>query len=257
MTFMAILNRSFLTKIILSATLTVPLFSFPFQFDFSSLAGSRMVFDGNDHIASSSIGTFQFTRPAPGGALNPNGHDFAISSNYGSWPGGDDVLGDLVGLQGRILGTFGIQSPIITTGGEQTANVITAIGPSRLELYNAASLVMTADLAWSSIQTAGTSGTLNQKSTLNLSNFSCVGPCAGNLAFLASTNTGVATITFQNTSPQPTLTALTEDGKTTEFRSYSGTATVPEPGFYGILALGLSGLSWIAMRRSRHQAELS
>lgn len=251
---MNIMPRLFLPKVLLSFSLAAPLFSFPFQFDFNSLTGAMLNFNGND--VGSSIGTFQFTRTTDA-LFNPNGNDFVITSNTGGWPGGDNVNFDLRGLQGRILGTFGIQSPISVSGGAQTASVVTVAGPSIMELYNNSTLVMTAALTWDSLQTAGTSGTLNSQAAVNLSNFQCVGSCSGNLAFLAApgnTTNGRATVTFQNTTPPPTLSALTADGTTTQFMSYSGTATVPEPGFYGVLALGLGGLSWFAARR-RRQAE--
>lgn len=234
-----------LAGLLMSVSLISPLSAFPFSFDFSALEDATLDFNGNNN--GSSIGTFQFNRSATSG--NPFGNDFKVTANYGGWPFGNNVSGDLKGLQGRIVGLFGIQNPITVVGNTQTADVVTIGSQAVMELYNGATKVLTANLEWSKIQTKDSAGTLNPLSSFNLTNFACVGPCSGNLAFLASSTNGKATATFQANSPQPTLSALTADNTTTTFFSYSGTATVPEPGFYGILALGMTGLGWFAARR--------
>ncbi len=256
------MRRLLFTTLLFSVSLAPTLLASPFSFGFNSIGNAAIRFDPTD-ISPNTLGTFSFTNDST------TGYDFVVSSMTGGWPNGETAPGangDLLGLRGKIVGTYGIQAPIVTTFAGppliETATVKSiSPGAHQLQLYNAAgTLALTADLAWASIQTntagGGGSGTLNVLNELNLSNFVCsLCPSGSNLAFLGSSTAGKAQVTFQDTANAFSLTSLTQTGPRS-FTAYSGTATVPEPGFYGLLAIGLSGLSWIAVRRRQKQISI-
>jgi hypothetical protein len=67
---------------------------------------------------------------------------------------------------------------------------------------------------------------------------------------------GVTSVIFEVQTTDKTYTTGTANISTTVPRvaTASTYSPVPEPGFYGLLAIGLAGLFWVATRRSRRPA---
>jgi len=250
------MRRLFFTTALLSVALAPTLLAYPFSFKFGHVGNAGVQFDKTD--IGVNPGSFAFVNSTTDPIVGQDvGYQFSIQSMSGGWPFGEVTTGDLIGLRGRFVGTNTI-SPITITAGSQSAAVT---GTGTLELWDTSGadvLVMTASTSWSSIKTEGTAGNLNLGGNFNLSGFTCVA-CGGrpNLVFLASSTNGVVSASFDLPDPQfstmETLTTLTSGSGLSGIYSFSGRATVPEPGFYGLLALGMSGLGWIATRRRQKQ----
>jgi hypothetical protein len=73
---------------------------------------------------------------------------------------------------------------------------------------------------------------------------------------LSNMKAGVTSVIFEVQTTDKTYTTGTANISTTVPRvaTASTYSPVPEPGFYGLLAIGLAGLFWVATRRSRRPA---
>lgn len=203
----------------------------------SANVGSEIRFVGNGTGA-----TISFT-PGP---INTN--SFVITS----LSGGSGTNAGL-GLKGDISGTFSYTlASIVSSGGGAEAATVVGDGTNKFTIIDNAGVPQTfsADISGINITTSGTSGALNYKGAVNLTNISYSGTNADLLLLkqqASSPNGGIATITFQFVPDGKSLTQLVGSiGSTlTSSTSFSGSVTaVPEPGsvvlaFSGIAMLGL------------------
>src|ERR1035437_2528080 len=169
--------------------------------------------------------------------------DFSVNSISGF-----TGLNVLTGLGGVITGTYNyLTGAIVTSGPVQTAPVT---GTGTFVIHDGASHDLTSTLTWIDIATVGTGGAINTLGTVNLGPFSYTGGNA-QLLQLAANPLGIVGATFQFVSPAMSLTALAAGCSSSPCStSFSGSLTaVPEPGFYGSLALGGAGLIFLRARR--------
>jgi hypothetical protein len=201
--------------------------------DFSSDVGANVEFKGSGTGA-----TFVFNN-------NGTGHGFDITSSTG--------VGDSVGLQGTIGGTFSYtKASIVTLGPLQMAPVSTSGGLFTISDGSPHSL--TATITGVDLDTAGSGGTVNVDGAINLSNVVYTGTNADlvELRNEANGSGGAVSITFQFL-PAESLTQLTanhSDKKT----SYSGsliTMSVPEPSSLVLGCTAALGLIGYGLRRRR------
>jgi hypothetical protein len=220
-------------------TLAQCAFAAPQVINFAGVTGSSVTF-------SDTGSGVNFTFPP---SSSSSDIDFGITSTSGFT--GLDVLS---GLKGVILGTYNyLTSSITTNGGVQTASVT---GSGSFIIHDGSGHDFTSTLTWVDIQTSGTGGTIDASGTVNLSNFAYSGTNT-QLQQLAANPGGIVVTTFQFVSPTQTLTSLANSCPSTApcSTSLSGSLTaVPEPGFYGTLALGLSGLAFSIQARRRRKS---
>lgn len=199
----------------------------PLHLDFAGTGTSKISFGGDS--------TFNFTP-------NAAGHYFQVNDTQN---GADksDTANSAVGLMGDLTGTFTI-GPVSNVPGGETATV-TGLGNLSIFDGSTPANAFTATVDWKSIKTVDAFGGLNYLADVNLSNFSYGGTNADLLSLLNS-GAGIVTATFQFTTPT-LLDTLVSTHTTT---SYSGSiAATPEPGFYGLTALGLASLTFVIRRR--------
>jgi hypothetical protein len=180
---------------------------------------------------------------------NLSGDAFTITGSSG--------VGDSVGLQGTIGGTFSYTvSSIVTVGALQTAPVITSNGT--LTITDAALDSLTGTLTGIDVATVGTAGAVDVNGAINLTNVSYSGTNSDLLELKneAAAGGGVVAISFQFV-PGEGLTTLAASGFTDQ-TSYSGTITtsaIPEPASLslGCIALGtiVLGMRWRKSRRTK------
>jgi hypothetical protein len=179
---------------------------------FGSNTGASIDFTGGSNFSftSTSIGGFQIKSESGGAAL--------------------------INLDGDITGTYNIGT--VTTFGPTEMAPVT--GSGQLIIYDGGGTTgsqFTATLTWLAMSQTGTGVNANVNGTVNLSAMSYSGSNA-DLLSLKNTGSGlgIATLalTFNSTT---TLDQL----KTGVFHdNYTGTISpLPEPGFYGVLCLGL------------------
>jgi PEP-CTERM motif len=180
---------------------------------------------------------------------NSSGDAFTITGSSG--------VGDSVGLQGTIGGTFSYTvGSIVTAGQVQTAPVITSNGT--LTITDASLISLTGTLTGIDVATIGTAGAVDVNGAINLTNVSYSGTNSDLLELKneAAAGGGIVAISFQFV-PGESLTTLAASGPDQQ-TSYSGTITasvVPEPASLslGCIALGtiVLGMRWRKSRRHK------
>jgi len=180
---------------------------------------------------------------------NPSGDAFTITGSSG--------VGDSVGLQGTIGGTFSYtMGSIVAAGTVQTAPVITSNGV--LTITDASLISLTGTLTGIDVATIGTAGVVDVNGAINLTNVSYSGTNSDLLELKneAAASGGIVAISFQFV-PGESLTALAASGPDHE-TSFSGTITtsvVPEPASLslGCIALGtiVLGMRWRKSHRRK------
>ncbi|MDX2180093.1 MAG: PEP-CTERM sorting domain-containing protein [Bryobacteraceae bacterium] len=190
----------------------------PLLFNFSSVVGASVVFDG-------ATDTFSFP--------NTGAYDFEITLS-------DEP--SLVGLFGTIHGTFTIGA--IAGGLTQTAPVT---GTGIFTIDDGKGFTLTADIDMLSIFSKGTTVGMNDVGGINLYNISYGGLNKG-LLELTTLGSAVATLSAQFIPPRSlkTLTA----GSLVSSTSYSGTvvSNIPEPGAFALIGGGLLALGMLRRR---------
>lgn len=209
------------------------------QIQFSNISGAKVSF------ADTGTGV-DFTFPPSG---SQSASDFMVTSI-----GGFTIGGDLLsGLKGVITGTYNyLTSAIVTNGTSQKAAVT---GTGSFVIHDGLGNDFTSTLTWVDIKTDGTGGTINTLGTVNLSTLSYGGTNAQLLELAANPN-GIVVTTFQFI-PAMSLSDIAANCPAGApcTNSFSGTlAAVPEPGFYGTLALGFAGLVFAVQVRRRKVA---
>jgi hypothetical protein len=205
------------------------LMAYPLQLGLASAGNAKIAFNGaND--------TFTFNNSTQTATA---GRDFVVNVQEG-FPGGSTSLETLLG---NISGTYSIGA-ITTSGSTQTADVS---GTGSFSIADGAGQFFTATLQWLTIQTTanGLFGNINTTGSVNLSNLGYSGSNA-DLIELAKNSGGSLTATFQF-NPGKDLTRLTTD--LSSITSYSASVSIlPEPSFYGLLAIGMGGLFALTRR---------
>jgi hypothetical protein len=190
----------------------------PLLFNFSSVVGASVVFDG---------ATDSFSFP------NSGAYDFEITLS-------DEP--SLVGLFGTIHGTFTIGA--IAGGLTQTAPVT---GTGIFTIDDGKGFTLTADIDMLSIFSKGTTVGMNDVGGINLYNISYGGLNKG-LVELTTLGSAIATLSAQFIPPRSlkTLTA----GSLVSSTSYSGTvvSNIPEPGAFALIGGGLLALGMLRRR---------
>ena len=195
------------------------------SFDFSSVPGAALVFNGNS--------TFQFNEPVAG--TSP---DFVITGPVFPIPSTS------IGLTGNIGGLFTIGA-VTSNGGVETANV-TGTGSFSI---NDGLNTLNATLTWVNASTVGTFGGFNFTGAINLTGITYTG-VNPELEKLRDAGAGIATVSFQFTSAT-SLSTLKSNSLST---SYSGSVTsAPDGGS----AIALLGMGLVALEGFRRRSKLA
>lgn len=199
---------------------------------FLAVAGASQAISFNYvSVPTLNSASINFSGTANGGTFGfqaaDNGYDFVITHSSNA---------SLVGLRGNFRGVFAI-GPITTVGPVQGAPVLTS---GTLSIFDGASS-FTADLAWNSIFSLGTTVGLNADEIPNVTNAAYTGTNSGLIEIFNQTQ---RTITLSTQFiPSRNLAALTANGAFNK-NSYSGTFNaVPEPATMAALALGLAAVA--------------
>jgi hypothetical protein len=200
--------------------------------DLSSDVGASVEFKGTGAGA-----TFKFNN-------NQSGDGLDITSSSG--------VGDAVGLQGSIAGSFSYTTASITTLGPlQMAPVATSGG--LLTLTDGSGHALTGTITGVDLATVGTGGTVNVEGSINLTNVIYAGANADltELKHDANLGGGAFALTFQFV-PAESLSQLAASGSD-HSTSYSGTimTAVPEPSSLVLGCVGAVGLVGYGLRRCK------
>lgn len=216
--------------------LTAPrMAGYPLQLAMSGVGNSVAAFNGTNDTVTIQNSTL----------AGSSGFDFLVNAQSG-FPGSNTSL---IGAMGNIGGTYTIGA--ITTSPDGTTQTAAVAGTGTLSIFDGVN-TLTSVLNWVNIETlkvgsGASGGFLNTEGVVNLSNFSYSGSNQG-LQEIAANSGGTLTATFQF-SPAKTLSQLTTD--LADVTSYSASfSVVPEPSFYWLLALGMSGLLALTRRKN-------
>ena len=196
-------------------------------------------------------GQFTFTNNTSGPL---KGYGFQLADTTGF-----TVPNGLDGLNGFITGTYTVVGPVAT--GATQADV-TGTGTVMINdgLGTGASDYFTASVVWLDIMQAGAHGGLNNVPGLNLglTNVSYGGSNVDLKELVSAIHSGggVITLGWSFARPAPTLKQLASGTFTP---TYAGqiSSTIPEPGFYGVLCVGLVSLVALGKRMKARKTRVS
>jgi hypothetical protein len=198
-------------------------FAAPTSISFSSLGGSTIDFSGgsNFSITGGAFDQFDITNCYTNGSVTP------CTDTH------------TVGLDGDISGTYTIGTPVGITA--------PVTGSGIIEIKDENGVDFTGNLTWVEIEQFGSGGQLNDQAVVNVTGVSYTGTNT-DLKAMAVNLAGDATLSWSFSTTE-TLAQLKAGGVST---GYSGAyAPIPEPSFYGLLALGVVGAIWANQRKKK------
>jgi hypothetical protein len=199
--------------------------------DIASTKGADIEFKGSGTGAS-----FQFN--------NNSGNGFVVTDSTG--------VGDSIGLNGTIGGTFAYTTASVSTFGPMQSALVAASGGT-LTITDANSISLTGTIAAMDVSTLGTGGAVNVEGAINLTGVAYSGMNADltQLRDEADASGGSVVLSFQFV-PGESLTALTANGAD-HATSYSGTIStnaIPEPRSIIVAIIALCCVGCVLKKRA-------